>query len=81
MKRQTIFVALLLALFHLPVSAQQVAVQPARTRQSKIEHSSDAQLTQPWGLRDDELVHYRELMQVITGACPPMCIKWTQEVR
>jgi len=70
MKRQTLFAALLLML-HLPVSAQQVAVQPARSSQSQVEHSSDAQLAQQWGLRDDEFARYRELMQGPLGIYSP----------
>jgi len=70
MKRQTIFAALLLML-HLPVSAQQVAVQPARTSQSQIEHSSDAGLAQQWGLHDNEFARYRELMQGPLGIYSP----------
>jgi len=71
MKRQTLFAALLLTLFHLPVSAQQVAVQPARISQSQITHSSDAGLAQQWGLRDDEFARYRELMQGPLGIYSP----------
>jgi len=71
MQRQTFFAALLLALSHLPVSAQQVVVQSARSSQSKIEHSTDVQLAQQWGLRDDELTRYRELMQGPLGTYSP----------
>jgi len=70
MKRQTLFAALLLIL-HLPVSAQQVNVQPSRSSQSQITHSSDAQLAQQWGLRDDEFARYRELMQGPLGIYSP----------
>jgi len=71
MKRQTIFAALLLALSHLPVSAQQISVQPARNAQSQIAHSLDTQLTQQWGLRDDEFSRYQELMQGPLGVYSP----------
>jgi len=71
MKRQTLFAALLLALFHLPLSAQQVSVQPAHSSQSQITHSSDTQLAQQWGLRDDEFARYRELMQGPLGIYSP----------
>jgi len=71
MKRQTLFAALLLTLSHLPVSAQQVTVQPARSSQSHIEHSSDAGLAQQWGLRNDEFARYRELMQGPLGIYSP----------
>jgi len=70
MKRHILFAALLLTL-HLPVSAQQVAVQPARSSQSQIAHSSDAGLAQQWGLRDDEFARYRELMQGPLGIYSP----------
>jgi len=70
MKRQTVFIALLLAL-HLPVSAQQPATQPSQIRQSQIEHSSDAGLAQQWGLHDDEFARYRELMQGPLGIYSP----------
>jgi len=70
MKRQTLFAALLLIL-HLPVSAQQVPVQPARSSQSQITHSADTQLAQQWGLRDDEFARYRELMQGPLGTYSP----------
>jgi len=71
MKRQSIFAALLLALFHLSVSAQQPATQPSQIRQSQIAHSSDAELAQQWGLRDDEFSRYRELMQGSLGIYSP----------
>jgi len=71
MKRQTLFAALLLALFHLPVSAQQPATQPSQIHKSQIEHSSDAGLARQWGLRDDEFTRYRELMQGPLGTCSP----------
>jgi len=70
MKRHIFFAALLLTL-HLPVSAQQVAVQSARSSQSQITHSSDTQLAQQWGLRDDEFARYRELMQGPLGIYSP----------
>jgi len=71
MKRQTLFAALLLALSHLPVSAQQISAQPVRSSQSQIAHSLDAQLAQQWGLRDDEFARYRELMQGSLGMYSP----------
>jgi len=71
MKHQTLFAALLLALSHLPVSAQQPATQPSQIRQSQIAHSSDAGLAQQWGLRDDEFARYRELMQGPLGMYSP----------
>jgi len=70
MKYQTVFAALLLML-HLPVSAQQVPVQPARNAHSQITHSSDAQLAQQWGLNHDEWARYRELMQGSLGVYSP----------
>jgi len=70
MKRQTVFAALLLML-HLPVSAQQISVQPARSSQSQIAHSADAGLARQWGLRDDEFARYRELMQGPLGIYSP----------
>jgi len=70
MKYQTVLAALLVAL-HLPVSAQQVVVQQARTSQSQITHSSDAGLAPQWGLRDDEFARYQELMQGPLGIYSP----------
>jgi len=70
MKRPIIFAALLVTL-HLPVSAQQVAVQPTRNAQSHIAHSNDAPLARQWGLRDDEFARYRELMQGSLGSYSP----------
>jgi len=71
MKRQTLFAVLLLTLLHLPVSAQQISVQPARNAQSQTTYSNDAQLAQQWGLRDNEFSRYRELMQGPLGVYSP----------
>jgi len=46
-------------------------VQPSRSSQSQITHSSDAGLAQQWGLRDDEFARYRELMQGPLGIYSP----------
>ncbi|MBI2748015.1 MULTISPECIES: TIGR03759 family integrating conjugative element protein [Comamonadaceae] len=76
MQRHPILILSLLATLHLPAPAQQTPqqasnVQPARTSQSQIAHSQDSRLAKEWGLRDDEFVRYRELMEGPLGIYSP----------
>lgn len=61
---------------HFPVSAQQTPlqdsnIQPVHARQSQVAASQDIRLAKDWGLREDELSRYRELMEGPLGIYSP----------
>ncbi len=78
MKRHPILILFLslLAVLHLPASAQQTRqqpsnLQPARIVQSQTTLSQDGRLAKEWGLREDEFARYRELMEGPLGIYSP----------
>ncbi len=71
MKTPTRLVFALLIVVPVTVSAQQAPISTSQVTPSQLERSQDTRLAQDWGLRTDEWIRYRELMEGPLGIYSP----------